>query len=89
MKQKNDIVLDNIEDYFINIDNDDDKMVAIKQIIFNNLPVEERNAILYYANCKSQRKLTEKLGVSIGLTNRYIKNIQNKIKNILKSKNYD
>lgn len=65
---------------------DDDRMLEIKYIIFNELTSEEKNTILYYAECGSQRKLAEKLGVSLALTNHYLKTIQNKIKSKLNEK---
>lgn len=83
-KEKKEIELGEVTlDYLPQFDifsEDDDRMYNIKYIIFNYLTDAEKNALLFYAESRSQRKLSEKLGVSLALTNRYLKSIQEKIK---------
>lgn len=91
MKQRNDIHLNREieEDYMPNNDlfnGDSERMLKIKNVIFRELTIPERNAILYYAECQSQRKLANKLGISIALSNRYINEIRKKIFALLKEK---
>lgn len=83
-KTKNEIMLggDIEQDYLPSLDTDDDNLYWLKWVINNELTEAERNAILYYSECQSQRELAEKLGVSLALTNKYLKNIKTKICNL-------
>lgn len=67
--------------------NNTDELLRLKEIVFNDLTQAERNALLFYAEAKSQRKLAEKLNVSPALANRYLKKIRNKIKTIYDNTN--
>lgn len=87
-KQKNNLTLECEDEYSPTTtnNNDDDRLLSIKQILFNDLTQAERNAIIFYSECGSQRQLATALGVSLALTNHYLKNIKTKIKQKLEER---
>lgn len=63
---------------------DGDLMVYLKEILYTKLHQYERNIILLYAELKSQREVAKQLCVSPATANIKIRQIRNKIIQILK-----
>lgn len=61
-------------------DSDSERIHKLKVIVTYKLSEPERRCFLYYAECRSLRKLAKALGVSLSTANNEIKRIQAKIK---------
>lgn len=59
-----------------------DKVYAVKDIIANRLDEVDRTLILLYADCQSFRKLGERLGMSHTTVRKEIVRIKNNIRDL-------
>lgn len=64
----------------------DFEMEYLKRFVFNSLQPHERNIILAYAECASQRQIGKALGISTALANKVIRDIQKKIRDAYSDK---
>lgn len=86
MKQRNEIDLkDIINDYQEDrsIWNEEENNIRVlKDILWNDLQEWERNMIILYAETESQRKVADKIGVSVATVCQTLKKIRRKIKDL-------
>ena len=63
--------------------NDDEKVIKLKQILFEDMDDVERNIIILYAELGSLRKLGAELGISASSAYLKVKQLRDKIAGLL------